>query len=173
MQNQRNSLSMEEVYNTYFSAVYNYVFYKLLHKANAEDIVSQVFMKVCRHLDRFDPEKASLKTWIFRITDNTLTDFYRRQKPTVSYSHDETGLENVLHIHFDQQYDQECAPLRQTVLNALRQLPERDRMFIYYKYFENTTNREIARRMGMNENTVSAALSRARQKLKTILKDEI
>ena len=173
MQNQRNSLSMEEVYNTYFSAVYNYVFYKLLHKANAEDIVSQVFMKVCRHLDRFDPEKASLKTWIFRITDNTLTDFYRRQKPTVSYSHDETGLENVLHIHFDQQYEQECAPLRQTVLNALRQLPERDRMFIYYKYFENTTNREIARRMGMNENTVSAALSRARQKLKTILKDEI
>lgn len=164
---------MEEVYRSYFSMVYNYVFYRLLHKANTEDVVSQVFMKVCRHLDRFDPDKASLKTWIFRITDNTLTDFYRRQKPTVSYSHDETGLENVLHIHFDQQYEQECAPTRRIVLDALKQLSERDRTFVYCKYFMNITNREIARRTGMNENTVSAILARARQKLKLILKDEI
>ena len=173
MQDQGYKLNMEEVYNTYFSMVYNYVFYKLLHKANTEDVVSQVFMKVCRHLHSFDPEKASLKTWIFRIANNTLTDFYRKQKPTVSYSHDETGLENVLHIHFDQQYEQECAPTRQIVLNALKQLSERDRSFVYMKYFLNITNREIARRMNMNESTVSAVLARARQKLKGILADEI
>jgi len=173
MQNQRNKLNMEEVYNTYFSMIYNYIFYKLLHKANTEDVVSQIFMKVCRHLDRFDPEKASLKTWIFRIANNTLTDFYRRQRPTVSYSHDETGLENVLHIHFDDQYEQECEPTRRIVLDALRQLSERDRTFVYMKYFLNITNREIARRMDMNESTVSAVLARARKKLKTILADEI
>lgn len=173
MQNQRNIPSMEEVYSSYFPMVYNYVYYRLLHKANTEDVVSQVFMKVCGHLNRFDPEKASLKTWIFRITNNTLTDFYRRQKPVVSYNGDESGLENVLFVHFDEQYDQFCAPQRQAVLEALKQLPERDRCFIYYKYYLNISNREIARRMGMNENTVSGILARARQKLRTILGDEI
>ena len=164
--------SMEEVYNAYFSTVYNYVFYRLLNRENTEDIVSQVFMKVLRHLPSFDPSRASMKTWLLRIADHALIDFYRRQKPLLSYSQSETGLENILNIHFDDQYDQVIEPRRKEVLAALRELPERDRLFIYYKYFLNITNREIARRMNMNENTVSAIMARARNKLKNILTDE-
>lgn len=173
MGNQRGLPDMEEVYNTYFSPVYNYVFYKLLNRENAEDVVSQVFMKVCSHLSGFDPEKASLRTWIFRITDHALIDFYRRQKPVLSMDNEENGLDNVLSVHFDDQYDRVVAPERQMVLEALRQLPERDRTFVYYKYYLNITNRDIARQMNMNENTVSAILARARQKLKGILMDEL
>lgn len=167
------SLNMEEVYNDFFSPVYNYVFYRLLNRENTEDVVSQVFMKVCSHLSAFDPEKASLKTWIFRITDHALIDFYRKQRPSLSIDHEESGLDNVLCEHFDVQYDRQVEPTRQAVLAALRQLPERDRTFIYYRYFLNITNREIARRMGMNENTVSAIMARARQKLKGLLADEV
>ena len=173
MANRSGLLSMEEVYNEYFSPVYNYVFYKLLNRENAEDVVSQVFMKVCGHLSAFDPAKASLKTWIFRITDHALIDFYRKQRPSLSIDHEESGLENVLSVHFDEQYDRQVEPTRQAVLAALRQLPERDRTFIYYKYYLNITNREIARRMNMNENTVSAIMARARQKLRGLLADEV
>lgn len=173
MTNQRELPDMEQVYATYFSPVYNYVFYKLLDRQNTEDVVSQVFMKVCSHLPAFDAEKASLKTWIFRITDHALIDFYRGQRPSLSIDHEESGLENVLSVHFDEQYDRQVEPTRQAVLAALRQLPERDRTFIYYRYYLNITNREIARRMGMNENTVSAIMARARQKLKGLLADEV
>lgn len=173
MGDQQKVWSMEEVYETYFSDVYNYVFYKLLNRENAEDIVSQVFMKVMNHLARYDAGKSSMRTWIFRIADNTLIDFYRKQKPTVSYDNEESGLQNVLSVHFDEQYDKYYSPQRQAVLEALKSLPERDRMFIYYKYYLNITNREIARRMNMNENTVAAVLSRARQRLKNVLKDEL
>ena len=164
--------SIEEVYSEYFSTVYNYVFYRLLNRENTEDIVSQVFMKVLRHLPSFDPARASMKTWLLRIADHTLIDFYRKQKPQVSYSQSETGLENILNIHFDDQYDQVMDPRRKEVLAALKKLPERDRLFIYYKYFLNITNREIARRMNMNENTVSGVMARARNKLKAILADD-
>lgn len=166
-------MNMEDVYNEYFSAVYNYVFYKLLNRENTEDVVSQVFMKVCSHLASFDPGKASLKTWIFRITDHALIDYYRKQRPTLSMDHEESGLENVLFVHFDEQYDRQMEPTRKAVLAALRQLPERDRMFIYYKYYLGITNREISRRMNMNENTVSGVMLRARQKLKGILAQEL
>lgn len=173
MTNQKTTLDMEEVYQTYFPKVYNYVFYKLLNKENTEDIVSQVFMKLLKHQGRFDSDKASLKTWIFRITDNTLIDFYRKQRPSVSIDNEETGLDNRLRVEFDDQYDDVLSPMRQTVFNALKQLSERERTFVYYKYYLNITNREIAREMNMNENTVSAILSRARQKLKLVLQDEI
>ncbi len=163
---------MEKIYNDYFPMVYNYVFYKLLNKENTEDVVSQVFMKVIQHLKNYDAQKASIKTWIFRITDHALIDFYRKQKPFVSMDQEENGLENVVYVHFDEQYNQICDPDRKMMLEALSKLPERDRMFIYYKYYLNVTNREIARRMNMNENTVAAVLARARRKLKEILKDD-
>ncbi len=163
---------MERIYNDYFSPVYNYVFYRLLNKENTEDVVSQVFMKVLQHLPRYDEQKASVKTWIFRITDNALIDFYRRQKHVISMDQEENGLENAACVHFDEQYDAMYSPDRYMLLQALRQLSQRDRAFIYYKYYLNISNREIARRMGMNENTVSAVLARARRKLKDILRDE-
>ena len=173
MTNDNRPLDIEAVYSEYFSAVYNYVFYKLLNRENTEDVVSQVFLKLLGKLSTFDPAKASLKTWIFRITDNTLIDYYRRRRPMLSIDQEESGLENVLHVDFEEQYEKEIAPERQALLEALRQLPERERMFIYYKYFENITNREIARRMSMNENTVSAIMARARNKLRNILEDSL
>ena len=173
MQTKEENLSMEEIYENYFSIVYNYVFYRLLHRANTEDIVSLVFMKVFQYRQRYDVERGTLKTWILRITENTLNDFYRKQRPTMSLDHVENGLSSTLSINFDEQYEQICSPDRQALLNALRELPERDHMFIYYRYYLNITNREIARRMGMKENTVSAVLSRARHKLRGILEKEI
>ena len=164
---------MEEVYEQYFPLVYNYVYYRLLNRENSEDVVSQVFLKVMQHLHRFDPEKASMKTWLLRIADHTLIDFYRRQKPCVSYTQEDLNLENTLNTHFDREYDRILNPKRKLLLDALKTLPERDRTFIYYKYFLHTTNREIALRMQMNENTVAAVLARARKKLQAILKDQL
>lgn len=163
---------IEDVYEEYFPVLYNYVYYKLLNRENTEDIVSQVFMKVMQHLHRYDPAKASMKTWILRICDHTLIDFYRKQKSVISYSQAETGLENTLHVDFEDEYKKILSQERKMVLEALKTLPERDRMFIYYKYFLGITNREIARRLNMNENTVSAVMARARKKLKILLSDE-
>ena len=172
MEDHRKMPDMEEVYNTYFPVIYNYVYYKLLNRENTEDIVSQVFMKVVRHLNRFDAEKASLKTWIFRITDNTLTDYYRKQRPQVSMNDEACGLDNILHVNFEDQYERKYSSARAAVNEALKTLPEKERMFIYYKYYLGITNREIARQMNMNENTVSAILARTRKKLKDVLADE-
>lgn len=173
MGNSQNPVTIEEVYEQYFSVIYNYVYYKLLNRENSEDIVSQVFLKVLKNLHLFDPEKASMKTWLFRITDHALIDFYRKQRPAGSFDDEEAGFENILSVDFDEEYDRIVNPKRRMLLEALKTLPERDRMFIYYKYFLNITNREIAQRLMMNENTVSAVMARARNKLKLILQDQI
>ena len=164
---------MAAVYEQYFPVVYNYVYYRLLNRTATEDIVSQVFLKVVQHLHNFNPAKASMKTWLIRIADRTLIDHYRRQRPTISYDQEDTGLQNTLNVHFDEEYDRIVNPRRRMVLEVLQTLPERDRQFIYYKYFLGVTNREIALRLNMNENTVSAVLARARNKLKLILEDQI
>ena len=166
-------VSMEAVYEEYFPVVYNYVYYKLLNREHSEDVVSQVFLKVVQNLHRYDPALASMRTWLMRITDRTLIDFYRRQKITLSFNDEENGLENTLHVHFDEEYERILSPERRMVFEALQSLPERERMFIYYRYYLGITNREIALRMQMNENTVAAIMARARKKLKDILHEEM
>lgn len=173
MEARQSTWSMEEVYNTYFSSVYNYVFYRILDRETTEDIVSDVFMKVLRHLDRFDAQKASMKSWIMRIADRTLIDHYRRQRPSVSFDNEEAGVERLVPVQFEDQYEQLMSPARRELLAALKQLPERERLFIYYRYFLNITNRRIAREMNMKENTVSTVLHRARRNLRVLLQDRV
>ena len=88
----RPLVTLEEIYEEFFPKIYNYFFYRLLHKEETEDLVSQVFVKIAEHLDRYDPHKARLSTWIYRIAENTLTDYFRTRKAPLSYDHEENGL---------------------------------------------------------------------------------
>lgn len=164
--------SIEEVYEQFFPKVYSYVFYKLLHKEETEDLVSRVFLKIVQNLHRYDARKASIGTWVFTIVDNALIDYYRRRRLNLSIDDEASGVAGALRVDFDAQLEQIAAPERRAVYRVLATLPERERTFIYYKYFERMTNREIARRMGMNESTVGAILSRTRAKLKKRFLDE-
>ena len=69
----------ERMYEDYFK-VYNFIFYRLLHKQDTEDLVSEVFLKVARNIFSFNAQKASFNTWIFTIARNTLTDYFAGAK---------------------------------------------------------------------------------------------
>ena len=164
---------MEEIYQLYFPMIYNYVFSRMMHRADTEDIVSHIFMKVFSNLRRFDPEKSAMKTWIFRIAQNVMIDHYRKQRASLSLDSCVDAVPDEVQVHFDEQYEHFCQSRRQMIFEALRQLPERDRMLVYYRYYLHVSNREIARMLGMKENTISAALYRARVKLRDLLADEM
>ena len=78
----------EELYRTYYKKVYGYLLSKLNHPQNAEDLAADVFVKIYSRLDSFDDSRASLSTWIYTITANTLTDYFRTRH--VSGELDET-----------------------------------------------------------------------------------
>ena len=73
----------QEVFKTliarYSAPIYNFVV-RLTNKNDASDIVQEIFIKVWKNIHRFNPLKASFKTWIFTIARNTTTDFLRKRK---------------------------------------------------------------------------------------------
>jgi len=160
-------MSLAEVYEVYFSKVYNYIFYKVMNKHVAEDITSATFLKVTEHFDRYDPEKAGMSTWIFRIAENKLTDHFRAARVSVNIddlsdstalSEDFTG--NALLITDEN--------LRELYM-ALATLGDTTRDIISQKYFQNKTIRQIAKEKGMNESTVSTMHNRGLEKLRSQL----
>ena len=64
----------------YAEKVRGYVFGKLSNKADVEDVVSEVFLKVCEKYQTFDADRASAATWVYTITRNTVIDYFRAHR---------------------------------------------------------------------------------------------
>ena len=75
-----NTPDMTAIYNEYHDRVMGYICARLHSVADAEDVCQDVFMKVHAKLESFDPGKASISTWIYSITRNSVIDFYRRSR---------------------------------------------------------------------------------------------
>ena len=66
------------LYEEFFPKIYNSVYYRVNDATTAEDIVSQIFLKILKNKDQYSSEKAKLSTWIYTIAHNCLIDFYRK-----------------------------------------------------------------------------------------------
>ena len=71
---------MEKIYLEYREKVFRYVRGKVRNLADAEDVTSEIFLKVQTSLDSYDEEKATLSTWIYTITHNVVCNYYRQQR---------------------------------------------------------------------------------------------
>ena len=133
----------EELYREYRDKVSGYVFSKLYDTKDAEDLVSEIFLKVYEKYSTFDPARASVSTWIYTITKNTVTDYLRRNR-TYSELPDDFP-------------DGECLSdgiLREESLRelsrALSQLDERSRTLIIFRYYRQMSLKDIAERLGIS-----------------------
>ena len=53
-----------------------------LQDSDRDEVIAESVAKAWRRRDTYNPEKASLKTWVAQIARNTLLDFLRRTKGT-------------------------------------------------------------------------------------------
>jgi RNA polymerase sigma-70 factor (ECF subfamily) len=162
-------ISLEDMYEEYFSKIYNLIYFRILSKEQTEDLVSEVFLKVVRNYDKFDADKASLKTWIFTITNNTLIDYYRRKKEHASLDCDS--------VSYLPQIDSDELELirsedRKILHKVLLTLDERTRAVISLRYFADMSIREISAHLHMNESSVSTLHVRGLKKLRSILNED-
>lgn len=153
---------IESLYAQYSSKVMGYIHARVRNRADAEDLCSDVFEKIQRKLGDFDPSKASVSTWIFTITRNTVIDYYRRSKPTEELDEnlsDDTELDEGL---LNSESLSELA-------GALRALPEEMRDIIVLRYYDGKPLTEIAELMGLSYGAVKLRHQGAIAKLRKAL----
>lgn len=145
-----------------------YMYVKDIH--SAEDIFQDVFIKVNQKLSTFEGN-SSIKTWIIRITINTCKDYLksawsRRVVPMMEYQEDAIISES----DYDEVEEQDTKELiKQSVLS----LPEKYKDVVICVYYQDMTIMEAANTLHIAEGTAKSRLSRARQKLKTLLEGRI
>ena len=140
-------LSPERIYTEYSGRVMGYISARVRNRAEAEDICSDVFEKILRKLDGFDPSKASLSTWIFTVTRNTVIDHFRRTRPT---EEPDENLSDGTEIDEGLLNNETLSELAA----ALKKLPEQMRDIIVLRYYDGKPLTEIAQIMNLSYGAV-------------------
>lgn len=129
----------EQIYLQYHDKVRAYVRGKIQDPHDVEDLVSAVFMKVVQKLDSYDPAKASVSTWVYTITHNTVTDHFRTRCTLVA-------LEDYM---VNEQPEELTDDALDSLTDALLALKERARDLIVLHCYTGHTLKEVAEMMGM------------------------
>ena len=134
-------MDKEQVYKDYHDKVLRYILGQVNDFYLAEDICSDVFLKVYEKLDSFDKTKASISTWIFTITRNKLIDYYRTRKVTVEVP------DTLVYEEPIEEFDKETLEI---LANALEKLDDRSKKLIIGRYYQKKTLKEIAEELGIS-----------------------
>lgn len=157
----------------YKNEIYNYSFYMLRNKMDAEDITQEVMIKTWKNINKFNFLAA--KTWMIKTTHNLCIDSLRKRKNrsykevsidedfTESHGNDQNLFDPITEIHNSLMTDK--------IKNRIKELPENLKaVFILYE-IQGMKYREISTSLEIPINSVKVYLMRARRKLQEELKE--
>jgi RNA polymerase sigma-70 factor (ECF subfamily) len=165
-----------ELVNRYQTRLLNFIYRTVGDRERAEDLVQEVFIRVYRHLHRFDRSKK-FSTWVYTIASNLAKNELRNRSrnPLVLFqTMKNTWEDEDRPLQFE---DPQSRPddmfrkrhLRQLVEHTVAQLPEHHREVFVLRELEGKSYEEIAEITDCNLGTVKSRLNRARNAFAEII----
>lgn len=151
------------LYTLYHDKVFGYVMNRIQNRAVAEDITHEVFLKLYSRVEKIDANRVGASTYIFKVTQSVLYDFYRRSRYVC------TSLDNLIHFDETDDLDEMLVHLNA----ALDTLSPREREIVILHYYDGMAHREIARRMGLSHTNVRQICHVALKKLRIAMETSI
>ena len=172
--------AFQELVERYQTRLLNFIYRTIGDREKAEDLVQEVFIRVYRHLHRFDRSKK-FSTWVYTIASNLAKNELRNRSrnPLVLFQTIKGNWEDEERpLQFE---DTTARPddlfrkrhLRQLVEDTVAQLPEHHRQVFVLRELEGKSYEEIAEITDCNLGTVKSRLNRARNAFASIIEPQI
>lgn len=161
----------EEVYQELYRLVYGIAFYMLKDHMAAEDVVQDVFIKISYNAPVVENEHQ-LRAWIKVVTKNHTINILKKNKKIRNQDDLESVFidENITHKTVEKEV--EAKMLKEHIEACLTQINPDYRMIIELKWKKGKSHKEIAEQLGVNENAIKQKLYRARESLRTRLREK-
>jgi RNA polymerase sigma-70 factor (ECF subfamily) len=169
-----------EIVARYQVRLLNFVYRMIGDRERAEDLVQEAFLRVYRHLDRFD-QSRKFSTWIYTIASNLAKNELRNRSrsPLVAFEHASSqDEEQVRPLDFEDAGSRpddlyERRTLKALVDQTVARLPSHHREVFVLRELEGKSYEEIAEIMHCNLGTVKSRLNRARQNFAELIQPHL
>jgi RNA polymerase sigma-70 factor (ECF subfamily) len=139
--------AMTRLYEHHASAIFQFVGYRVDSQMVAEDITSEVFLRMVRELPKFEDRGLPFGAWLFRIATNLLHDFYRNK-----HLHPTTQLSDIEPSHDTDPIDRlERLEARQALRDALKTLTQDQQDVLILRFMQDLSHAEVAIIMNKSE----------------------
>jgi RNA polymerase sigma-70 factor, ECF subfamily len=157
----------QDLYKKYHHDIFQFLFYMVKNREQAEDLVQEVYIRVLKSYHRFEG-KSSEKTWLFSIARNVAIDYFRKQK----------GWKQRMMEKFDWSTQQvkDSSPIPEEIAtqneeiklmyHCLDQCTVDQRMVIVMRYIHDLSITETAAALNWTESKVKTTQHRALKALK-------
>jgi len=177
--------SFEEIYNEYHNPLLNWLKFKIKNASDAEELVNDTLIKVCRNLDKFDASKSSFDTWVKNVNNNVLIDYYRTNNMTAkaqamksNFSIDGSDVNEDCPVFqvpdkgvkSDSLFDTQI--VARNIASAIDSLKGNFKAIAIEHFVNELTYGEIVEKLDLPLNTVKVTILRVREKLQNKLKKE-
>lgn len=158
--------AVAELYDRFASLVYKMAFQSMPTRAESEDAVQEIFIRLWRTADRYDPERAALVTWVMLIARRQLVDRMRRMRARIKPGVLDESTPVSAPLPEDSRGQSEREENMKEMMRRIDSLPELQRTVVKRAYLGGQTLRQIGEELNTPLGTVKSALSRALTRLR-------
>lgn len=157
--------ALKSLYETYYPKIYGYAFLQMGDIQAAEDLASDVMLKMIESIRSYKFKGLPFGAWVFRIARNRLIDLHRRRRRRGEVDLSETLAGTLA----SPQSMAERALERGQLQVAMKHLTDEQRQVIVLKFIQGFDNRSIGRIMGRSEGAIKSLQHRALNALRRVL----
>jgi len=154
------------MFGRYAQEVFAMIVRQVSNEQDAEELTQDTFLRAFSHIESYDPQRASLSTWLCRIAYRLTLDFLKRRRPFVVSMEDTEVWQTDIS---DEQLEAELSTGNEERIQKLEllidDLPPDERMLLMLHYFENRSLDECSYIMDATPHALANRLYRIRKKL--------
>jgi len=155
---QGDETAFVEIYNRCYPAIFNYVFFRVGDRDQAEDLAAEVFIRMVEKIKTFKPADRPILAWLYTIAYHLIIDQHRKESHTSQVGLEESELVDYSYLP-EGQVEERLS--QNQLIRALRFLNETQRQVIILKFVERRSNSEIGSLLGKDEGAIKSIQHRA------------
>ncbi|MBA2339674.1 MAG: sigma-70 family RNA polymerase sigma factor [Pyrinomonadaceae bacterium] len=168
---QGDEAALAQIYDRYAPTLFGMMLRILHSRAEAEDVLQEVFLQVWQHASQFDEERGRPFTWLATIAHSRAIDRLR------SLDSRQRAATRAAVEHAEEQGDAVDDVFRmertEVVRRALNEIPEGQKQVLLLAYFEGLTQSEIAERTKEPLGTVKTRMRSGLIKLRELMRENL
>lgn len=163
----------EEIVQSYSRRVYNLAYRFTSRADTAEDLTQDVFVRVYRSLEQYNPKQGDLQNWLMRLARNLIIDDYRKRQRAPQDEIADDLEDHKYHLRSagnSVQREMERRELGAQVQAGIDKLSADLRTCVILRDIEELSYQEIVDLLKIPEGTVKSRINRGRIELAKILR---